>query len=97
MQRREFQFIGGTSRKFWNIQLDGSSHTVEWGRIGTQGQSKTKDFPSEEKARAAYEKLIAEKLKEGYTEITSGKPVPKEENKAEAGPARKAADIAEED
>jgi predicted DNA-binding WGR domain protein len=71
MSRREFQFIGGGSRKFWNIELEDTSFTVSWGRIGTQGQSKSKSFPSEDKARAAYDKLIAEKLKEGYTELTA--------------------------
>jgi len=37
------------------------SLTTTWGRIGTTGQHKTKDFDSAEKAKLEYEKLIAEK------------------------------------
>ena len=32
------------SEKFWQIDIDGNSHTVTFGRIGTKGQSKTKTF-----------------------------------------------------
>ncbi len=35
MNRREFQFIEGTSQKFWTIELDGTTHSVQFGRIGT--------------------------------------------------------------
>ena len=36
------------SEKFWQIDIDGNSHTVTFGRIGTKGQSKTKSFASAE-------------------------------------------------
>jgi predicted DNA-binding WGR domain protein len=72
MARREFQFIDGTSKKFWTIELQGSSHAVHFGRIGTAGQKKTKDFADEAAARKAHDKLVAEKLKEGYQETTGG-------------------------
>ena len=68
MERRELEFTGGSSSKFWNIELSGNTHTVHYGRIGTDGQRKTKEFDSSEKARASYEKLIAAKLKKGYGE-----------------------------
>jgi predicted DNA-binding WGR domain protein len=42
--------------------------TTRWGRIGSAGQSKTKTFPDEAKARAAADKLIAEKTADGYME-----------------------------
>ncbi|MCA9115492.1 MAG: DUF4132 domain-containing protein [Planctomycetaceae bacterium] len=69
--RREFTFEEGSSRKFWNIERDGTSHTVQYGRLGTNGQTKTKDFPTEEKAKQSYDKLIAEKLKKGYVEAAA--------------------------
>jgi predicted DNA-binding WGR domain protein len=68
MEQRQFEYRGGISKKFWNIGLDGKRHTVQSGRIGTVGKTKTKEFASEDKARASYEKLIDQKLKKGYVE-----------------------------
>ena len=68
MTTRTFEFSEGTSNKFWSISLDGSSHTVRYGRIGTAGQTSTADFASEAEARKSHDKLIAEKLRKGYVE-----------------------------
>lgn len=65
---RHFQFIGGSSRKFWEVAVSGKSFTVRFGRIGTAGQSQTKTFADEAKAKREAECLIAEKLKKGYLE-----------------------------
>lgn len=65
---RYFEFVGGSSKKFWEITLSGSSFTVRFGRLGTAGQSQTKSFADEAKAKHEAENLIAEKLKKGYTE-----------------------------
>jgi predicted DNA-binding WGR domain protein len=65
---RRFEFIGGSSEKFWEISLEGNSFTVRFGRVGTAGQSQTKSFADEVKAARAAESLIAEKLKKGYVE-----------------------------
>jgi DNA ligase-1 len=65
---RRFEFNEGTSNKFWEVSVSGSEMTTRWGRIGSAGQSKTKSFASAEAARAAADKLIAEKTKEGYRE-----------------------------
>jgi predicted DNA-binding WGR domain protein len=65
---RYFEFIGGSSRKFWEVAVQGNSFTVRFGRIGTAGQSQTKTFADEAKAKREAEGLIAEKLKKGYTE-----------------------------
>lgn len=69
LTRREFTLTEKGSSKFWNIELDGKSHTVRYGRLGTKGQQKTKKFRSEEAAVQDYEKLIEEKVKKGYKEI----------------------------
>ena len=65
---RRFDFIGGSSQKFWEISVAGNSFTVRFGRIGTVGQNQTKTFADETKASREAEKLIAEKLKKGYVE-----------------------------
>ena len=56
----------GKSDKFWRIRLDGVSHTVNYGRAGTDGQTKTKSFDTAAAAKAAAEKLIAQKRNKGY-------------------------------
>jgi len=65
---RRFEFIGGSSRKFWEISVTGNSFTVRFGRIGTAGQSQTKTFADEAKAQREAESLIGEKVKKGYME-----------------------------
>ncbi|MEQ8167871.1 MAG: WGR domain-containing protein [Candidatus Eremiobacterota bacterium] len=72
MKKRTFEFIEGTSSKFWSIWGEGTGHTVHFGRIGTEGQKQTKNFSSEEEAKKSYEKLIKEKSKKGYIEIIEG-------------------------
>jgi predicted DNA-binding WGR domain protein len=66
---RYFEFIGGSSRKFWEISQSGASFTVRFGRIGTPGQTQTKTFADEPKAQREADKLISEKLRKGYVEI----------------------------
>ena len=63
---RRYEFVEGASSKFWEIELDGESFTATWGRIGTEGQSKTQDFDSPAEAKKAHDKLCAEKEKKGY-------------------------------
>lgn len=57
------------SSKFWEIKVEESSHTVRFGKIGTSGQEKTKDFDDEGEAEDDAEKLIAEKTKKGYVPV----------------------------
>ncbi len=92
MSRREFHYTDEKSNKFWAISIDGSSTTVEWGRIGTNGQSKKKDFSSAAEAQASYDKLVKEKTREGYQEV-GGNPSPKPAPapKAEPAPSEKKA------
>jgi DNA ligase-1 len=65
---RYFECIDGTSNKFWEISQSGNTVTTRWGRIGSAGQSKTKDFADEISAVSAASKLIEEKTDEGYVE-----------------------------
>ena len=66
--KRELIYMDAKSSKFWNIALEGSSHTVTYGRIGSAGQSATKNFASDDLARKDAEKLVKEKLGKGYVD-----------------------------
>ena len=65
---RRFEFVGGSSAKFWEISVNGNDVTVRYGRIGTSGQEQTKSFSDAEKAKKHAHKLIAEKTGKGYVE-----------------------------
>src|SRR5437870_4588525 len=65
---RHFTYSDAKSHKFWNIELQGSSFTVTYGRQGTAGQTQTKSFPDAAKAQKEHDKLIKEKLGKGYVE-----------------------------
>ena len=65
---RRFEYSEGSSNKFWEISVAGNSLTIHFGRIGTVGQSQTKTYANEAKAKREAENLIAEKLKKGYVE-----------------------------
>jgi len=65
---RYFEFVQGTSSKFWEVSQTGNAMTTRWGRIGSNGQSKTKTFAAENSAATAVNKLIEEKTGEGYVE-----------------------------
>ena len=58
-----------SSNKFWNIVVEGNKHTVNYGRVGTAGQSKTKEFASEEAALKDANKVMASKMKKGYKAV----------------------------
>ncbi|HQZ19094.1 MAG TPA: WGR domain-containing protein, partial [Vicinamibacteria bacterium] len=73
-QRRYFEYVGGSSSKFWHVTVDGSELVVAFGRIGTDGQVSRKAFPTSEGARAEAEKLIREKLGKGYQEVGQNEP-----------------------
>ena len=66
---RRFEFVDSTSNKFWEVDVKGKTLNVTFGKIGTKGQSKPKDFATPEKAKAEMEKLIKEKAGKGYVEV----------------------------
>lgn len=68
---KRFELKASKSQKFWETALSGQTVTVCFGRIGTNGQTKSKDHGSAKDAKAAQAKLIAEKLKKGYVETKS--------------------------
>ena len=71
MSKRSFEFIGGSSAKFWEIDVSGCEVTVRFGRIGSQGQTLVKNFTDASAATRHAEKLIAEKAGKGYVETVA--------------------------
>lgn len=66
--KRHFEFVSGSSCKFWEVVISGCRVTVSFGRIGTAGQQQTKEFADAASAQRHAEKQIAEKLRKGYLE-----------------------------
>jgi len=69
MPARKFEYSDGKSHKFWNIELSGNEVKVNYGRIGTDGQSKTKELADADAAKKEFEKLIKQKMTKGYQEV----------------------------
>lgn len=69
---RRFEFVEGTSKKFWEVRIDGTALVVRFGRIGTEGQTQKKAFTHVADAVAEAEKLIEQKTRKGYSEVTGG-------------------------
>lgn len=67
--RSKFIYQDGKSNKFWDIEITGNQFTVYFGKAGTQGQTQTKEYTSEDECKKAAEKLIAEKIKKGYRQM----------------------------
>ena len=66
---RRFEYVTGSSSKFWEVETDGRQVKVRYGRIGANGQSQTKSFTSEAAADEHAKKQIAAKLAKGYCEL----------------------------
>jgi DNA ligase-1 len=69
--KRYFEYVEGTSSKFWEVWVTDGRVTTRWGRIGSAGTMTIKDYPDEAAARKAMDKLIAEKVGKGYDEKAS--------------------------
>ena len=61
-------FEDDKSSKFWKIEVSGKSYTVNYGKLGSKGTSKTKNFSDDESAMKDAEKVLRAKLKKGYVE-----------------------------
>ena len=70
-RKQRFELKDGKSNKFWEIEIAGSSHTVRFGRVGTNGQTKTKNFDSAFDARESRDKLVRGKRAKGYKEVVA--------------------------
>jgi predicted DNA-binding WGR domain protein len=66
--KRTFHYQDEKSNKFWSIEVSETSFTVNFGKEGAKGQFQTKTFDTGGAAQKEADKLIAEKIKKGYTE-----------------------------
>ena len=95
MLTRQFIFSDGSTNKFWTIQLQGTTQTITFGRSGTDGQSRSKEFPDDEKAQKSFDKLIQQKLSKGYVEapVAGATPAAKNVKNGEIAPESKKTEI----
>ena len=98
-------FEEGTSSKFWRARTEGKTLYVNYGKIGSNGQTQVKDFGDAATTKAEYDKLVRDKRKKGYAEAGEGGDAGDDEadeaaeaaetddgdDEAEAAPARRSA------
>ncbi|HAX4190893.1 TPA: WGR and DUF4132 domain-containing protein [Escherichia coli] len=81
------------SHKFWAVEQQGNELHINWGKVGTNGQSQIKSFADAAAAAKAELKLIAEKTKKGYVENASANvhipPITKATPEVETSPESK--------
>ena len=61
--KRVFVFQDFKSQKFWSVVVVGTDITVNYGKLGTDGQTQVKNYATTEEAEKAASKLIAEKTR----------------------------------
>lgn len=66
------EFEEGTSSKFWRARVEGKTLYVNYGKIGSAGQTQVKDFGDGGAAQKEYDKLVREKRKKGYVDSGGG-------------------------
>lgn len=81
-------FQDDKSNKFWRARCVGNNLEVNFGRIGSQGQTQAKRYDSPEDAARELEKQAREKYKKGYVDGDGG---PSATTAAPAPPAPAAA------
>jgi predicted DNA-binding WGR domain protein len=69
MALRTFLFDDGSSRKYWSVLLAGKTQTVEYARVGSVPNVRTKTFDLTSDAKTATVKPINEKLSFGYIDL----------------------------
>src|SRR5262249_32675493 len=74
VEMRQSKFSDAKSHKFWDIDVQGASLTVTFGRVGAKGQTQTKTFADAAAAQKEADKLVREKLGKGYVEQTATQP-----------------------
>ncbi len=70
---RRLEYTSGASGKFWEAEVSGALLVLRWGKLGTSGQTKTKDVADPAAALGEMDKVAASKLKKGYVEVGAKK------------------------
>lgn len=71
MAKRRFHLVDDESNKFWEVWTASSELHTHYGRIGTDGKVTLKKLASADAAKGAMTKLVAEKLRKGYVEVSA--------------------------
>jgi len=66
------EFEDGSSAKFWRARVEAKTLYVNYGKIGSDGQTQVKDLGSPDAAKKEIEKLEREKRKKGYVDAGGG-------------------------
>ncbi len=66
------EFEEGSSSKFWRARVEGGTLYVNYGKIGTNGQTQVKDLGGPEAAKKELDKLEREKRRKGYQDAGGG-------------------------
>jgi predicted DNA-binding WGR domain protein len=69
--KRRFEFIEGSSSKFYEIYVSGARVDVRFGRIGTSGQSIVRTFENAATANEHADKLVKQNTGKGYLECAA--------------------------
>lgn len=90
-----YEFVEGSSRKFWSVSVKGQALTVRYGKIGTEGKELTRTFASAKAAQAEHDSLVREKTRKGYVEVGASAPSKPAASKAasKAAPSKVAAGV----
>ena len=71
-------YTDAKSNKFWRARTEGGTMYVNYGRVGSDGQTSVKEFGSDSAALAALDKQAASKRKKGYADQGGGEEAPAE-------------------
>jgi predicted DNA-binding WGR domain protein len=66
--KRRFEFVGGSSAKFWEVTDAQATVTVCFGKLDTTGQTQTRSFSDAWAAQQHDDELVEQKLGKGYSE-----------------------------
>ena len=64
----ELVYTDDKSNKFWRARTEGSTIYVNFGRVGTNGQTQVKELGSAQEAEAQLEKQASGKRRKGYVD-----------------------------
>lgn len=70
MTKKALRFKDDKFDKFWWIEYDGTDFVVNYGKAGTFGKYQLKEFDTEKECEKEAQKLINQKLKKGYKEVS---------------------------
>ena len=81
--KRTFIYTDEKSNKFWTIEVNGNSYTVNYGKAGTAGQTQTQDFADETACPKAANTLISASTIKGTVEPSGEREAPTTTNSSQ--------------